>query len=416
VELPGRVALGGADWFLYVMDLGMRRRTGAGCVCHLVAEVAVDVDAVRACARAAPRWMWMVRLRLRAAPPVVRPCWETSGEASDGVVDLGGLADDAALLAALPSRLDVEVAPAVRLSWARLGAEGRSVVVLTWHHGLLDARAAERLLAEVGGHPAVMPDLPAPAEGLWARIWRAKQARDFIHGVSTGPVAWLHERSSGGAHRFLRLRFGPDDVARIDRRAEQVGAALLRSALHVGAATRAVAAVLQQRGVQTGDLLVPAPQDQRRGRGPVGNGLSLLFYRVPRDVAADLPALVRHAIEQARGMLRSGMPGAMTTLLDLCCWLPAWMYGPIVRLPTRGRVATLGVSDTGDSLGQLVALFGASVTDAWHVPANLHPPGVTFVFTRFRGSIDAVLRWHSDVLDDGEVALLVEHLKGDLLG
>lgn len=115
-------------------------------------------------------------------------------------------------------------------------------------------------------------------------------------------------------------------------------------------------------------------------------------------------------------MLRGGMPAAMTTLLDLCCWLPAWLYGPIVRLPTRGRLATLGVSDTGDSLNQLAVLFDRPVVDAWHVPANLYPPGITFVFTRFRGAIDATIRWRAELLDGAEEALLVSELRRELLG
>ena len=89
-------------------------------------------------------------------------------------------------------------------------------------------------------------------------------------------------------------------------------------ALHVAATTRAVAGLLSDRGVTTGDLLVPAPQEQRTARGDVGNGLSLLFYRVPRAVVPDLAALVAHATQQVRGMIREAMPAAMTTLEEAC--------------------------------------------------------------------------------------------------
>ena len=414
--LPARVPLNGADWFLYLMDWRMRRRTGVGCVCHLVAELDTDVTAdLEARLRTLPRWLWLARLRLRALPPLRTPAWEALGETWGGPVELGDLLDEDALLGRLAMRLDVEREAPVRVSMARLGE--RRVVVLSWHHALLDARGAEALMSELGGVTRVVrPAMPAPVRSPMEQLWSAKKARDFIYEVSTGDLAWIDAGAAGHKDHFLRLRLTGDELAAIDAQAERVGAAMLRSALHVAATTRAVAGLLSDRGVNTGDLLVPAPQEQRTARGDVGNGLSLLFYRVPRAVVPDLAALVAHATQQVRGMIREAMPAAMTTLLDFCVWLPTWMYGPIVSFPTRGRLATFGVSDTGGSLGQLSTWQGAAVRDAWHVPANLYPPGVTFVFTRFRGAQDIVLRWRADRLTPAELDTLVGRLRADLMG
>lgn len=414
--LPVRVPLNGADWFLYLMDWRMRRRTGVGCVCHLVAELDADVTSnLDARLRTLPRWLWLASLRLRAFPPLRTPAWEALGGAWTGSVALGDLQDEDALLGRLATRLDVEREAPVRVSTARLGA--RQVVVLSWHHALLDARGAESLMAELGGAMRVVrPSVPAPPRTPMEQLWSAKKARDFIYEVSTGDLAWIDAGAAGHKDHFLRLRLTGEELAAVDAQAERVGAAMLRSALHVAATTRAVAGLLSDRGVATGDLLVPAPQEQRTARGDVGNGLSLLFYRVPRAVVQDLPALVVHATQQVRGMIRESMPTAMTTLLDLCVWLPTWMYGPIVSFPTRGRLATFGVSDTGGSLGQLSTWQGAQVRDAWHVPANLYPPGVTFVFTRFRGAQDIVLRWRADRLTQAELDTLVARLRADLMG
>lgn len=414
--LPQRVLLNGADWFLYLMDWRMRRRFGSGCVCHLVAELGGDIRAeLPERLRALPRWMWMSRLRLRSMPPLRRPAWEAIGEPWSGPDALGDLADEVALLERLANRLDVEREAPVRVSTARVG--DKPVVVLSWHHALLDARGAEALMAELGGTQRVLrPCVPAPVSTAMQTLWSAKKARDFIYEVSTGHVAWVDAAATGHTDHFLRVRLTGDELAAIDRQAEKVGAAVLRSALHVSAATRAVAGLLTDRGVTTGDLLVPAPQEQRTARGDVGNGLSLLFYRVPRTAVPDLAALVAHATQQVRGMLRGGLPAAMTTLLDFCVWLPTWMYGPIVSFPTRGRLATFGVSDTGGSLGQLRTWQGVAVDDAWHVPANLFPPGLTFVFTRFRGTQDIVVRWRADRLTQAEVDTLVGRLRADLLG
>ena len=145
VSFPARVPLNGADWFLYLMDWRMRRRTGVGCVCHLVAELDADVTAdLEARLRALPRWLWLARLRLRALPPLRTPAWEALGEAWGGPVELGDLSDEDALLGRWGSdRIVVAMAHETRTGahWPAflvgLVASALSATAMSWHGVLL---------------------------------------------------------------------------------------------------------------------------------------------------------------------------------------------------------------------------------------------------------------------------------------
>lgn len=410
---PQDIALGGTDWFLVMTDRAMARQ-GSGAVCHLVA--ALDTDAPIA-PDADAGWAWLRSLRLVALPPLIPPRWRPIGDPGPAVFELAPVPDDDALVAALPQRMELRREPGVRLTRVVVG--GAPSVVLSWHHGLMDARTAERLLQRLGGvDPGGREAIAAPV-GLLERLKRAWRARDAVYASSVGQIAWTLPvpPGAGPVDRLRRARIGGDELAAVDAAAQAAGAGMLRGTYHIAVTARAVAGLLRARGIGRGDMLITSPQDQRRGAvARLGNGITVLFYRVAVDKTADLPALVRGLAESVRTMLRDGTPMALMALLEFCRLLPTWLYAPIVRFPTWGRVATFGVSDTGDTLGQLTRLFGAEVTDARHIPANLHPPGVTVIFSRQRGLLDVVLRYRADRLTEDEADGLLSALRQDLAG
>jgi hypothetical protein len=379
-------------------------------VCHLV----VVLERPLAAADVGSEWLaWLGSLRLVAMPPFVLPRWETLGEPAP-VHEVGAAgADD--LIPGLVARLDPLRDPCVQLTTARL-ADGRGALVLSWHHALLDARTAEALVASLGGASEVPALVPAVVTPLAERLRLARGARDFVWDVSVGGLASPGGWSRAGVSRHRHMMLSAEEAAVVRRRAEAMGVGLIPSSLHAGAASWAVSELLRRRGV-TGDLLVPVPQDRRSGAvAPVGNGISLLFFRVPAASQGAVEGLAKAALEQVRRMARDRVPLLMSTLLDLCRWLPIWLYLLIVALPTRGRLASFGFSDTGDSLSRLTRVGGAEVVDAFHLPANVHPPGLTFVFSQYRGQLQVCIGWAEGVVAADEVDGLATSLREALLG
>ena len=407
---PAAVPLTGTDWFLLGIDRSMRRRTGSGCVCHLV----VVLERPLARADVGSEWLaWLGSLRLVAMPPFVLPRWEARGDpALVREVEAEGPDD---LIPGLVGRMDPLRDACVQLTTARL-ADGRGALVLSWHHALLDARTAEALVASLGAASAVPALVPATVTPLAERLRMARGARDFVWDVSVGGLASPGGWSRAGVSRHRHMMLSAEEAAVVRRRAEAMGVGLIPSSLHAGAASWAVADLLRRRGV-AGDLLVPVPQERRSGAiARVGNGISLLFFRVPVASQGAVEGLAKQALEQVRRMARDRVPLLMSTLLDLCRWLPIWLYLLIVALPTRGRLASFGFSDTGDSLSRLTHVGGAEVVDAFHLPANVHPPGLTFVFSQFRGQLQVCVGWAEGVVAADEVDGLVASLREALLG
>lgn len=432
VAHPVEIPLSGADVALLAMSDGMRGRLGHEASCRLVLRVEdhVDPDVLGMRLKTSPTWRWLTSLRLGVGSDR-RPAWRVDADAPDAPMRLYFREDDASLWAAVAGP-EGQVGDPRRTAVVRLDlhhvADGTSAVVLTWHHTAFDARGAEMLLAALADDAldTVEPTRwlaapPARDEGLWTRLMTAKRARDFLIRVALGAVAFLAPRRIEAAESpiWRRRVVAADRVVQADAYATSLGAALLRSAWHLVAVGRALEPVLCERGVRGRDLLVPMPQDRRRrgARGPLfGNHISTLFYRVPRATLADARAAVQHVGEQLRAHMKSELPAAYLVLLDMIRGAPGWLLRLLMGLPTLGRIATFGFSDTGRSLDLLTAFRGHAVLEAIHLPANLAPPGLTVIVSRHQDRMVLCAVGLPDVLDADGLDGLLERVEKELVG
>ena len=429
--LPSCVPLGGVDAVMVAMADGMRREVGHDASCRVVLTLDgfVDPDPLVMRLKRSPTWRWLTSWRLGRGPGRW-PAWCVDPSAPEVPLRLLHAPDEAELVAALDGDRDPvgdpRRTPLLRLDLYHVGV-ARSVLVLTFHHAAFDARGAELLLAAV--LDGTLDDLDAtalfgdpPARGpLWPRVWSAKAARDHLFRVAWPPLAFLGSRRLGVVSAPSRGRrvLDAEAMARADAVAASVGASMTRSALHLAVTAGAVAALLARQGRPRGDLLVPMPQDRRRrgAKGPVlGNRISTMFLRLPRALCDRPDALVADIQGQLRDRMASGLLDAYLTLLDLCRGLPGWLMRALMRLPTLGRVATFGFSDTGASLDRFDAVGGVPVAEARHLPANLAPPGLTVVFSRDRGRLTVCATWLPGALSHADAEALLDDIVARLVG
>lgn len=429
---PASVPLSGADVALLAMSDGMRARLGHDASCRLMLRVAghVDPDALGMRLKISPTWRWLTSLRLGRGPDR-RPAWVVTPDAPEAGLRLYHRADDTALWDAVASAEgqvgDPRHTPVVRLDLHHVGDE-TSAIVLTWHHAALDARGAELLMEAIAtdglddlGEDVIVGAEPARDEGLWARLMLAKKARDFLIRIGLGSVAFVGPRRPlpAAAPVWRRRVLDEAKTAAADARADDLRASLLRSAWHLVAVGRALEPELVSRGVRGRDLLVPVPQDRRRrgAKGPLlGNHISTLFYRLPREALADAASAVQLTGEQLKDRMKGGMPAAYLVLLDMVRGAPGWLLRLLIGLPTLGRVATFGFSDTGRSLDRLAAFRGEAVVEAVHLPANLAPPGLTVIVSRLRDRILLCASSLPDGLDADALDALLLRVEQELVG
>lgn len=189
---------------------------------------------------------------------------------------------------------------------------------------------------------------------------------------------------------------------------------------------RSIAAVLflsyhgsYKRAPLESDMLVPIPLDRRkRGvQAPVlGNQVTFLFYRIPQAALESIGSCVTTLIAQMKDLMRSDNPRHYLIMMDFLRRVPGWLYRMQLTSPTNGQMASFHYSDTGDSLDLYDQLFACTVTNAIHYPPSMYPPGITFVFSRYRGAVQLTLGYMESILTDAELEQLLSELQLGLLG
>ena len=418
--------MSGADWFMLAFDRSMQRVSGQGNVCHLTLSLDGTLSLVDLQARldADPAWAWLASLRADKGAVGEVPCWVTSAVDPQRVREHHVDREADIVARVFDHERNAFLQDPVAVSLVQVAGAG-SVVVLSWHHALMDARGGELWASWVAG---VLPSAPtwvvqgqAPEGTPWERLMLAKKARDFLFRTGLGRIATVSSRRipRGGDLAYRRIVLTAAETARVDARAKEAGASLVRSAFVLVGVARAVRAMARARGHRPADVLVPVPQDQRK-RGATGpvitNRIGVLFYRLPDALLDDTQASVASVLEQLKAILRQGIGPAYGVLLDMCRHLPLPFYFGLVRAPTMGRIATFGFSDTGASLSRIDRFASVPVREAAHFPANIHPPGFTVVATRYGDALHLCVSFFRGMVSDAEYDAFELHLRRDLVG
>ncbi len=288
-----------------------------------------------------------------------------------------------------------------RLTWCATRM-ATSHLYLSWNHTLLDARGLDFLLSHLNadgatnGAPTVQ-DFISPRQtvrgggiaGWWSN---AKKAH--------GSVKWLHESGkeplfslvppgarSGLCRNHRRvLQFTEAETARIDARSQQLTAGFRRSHFFLAASIRALHAIAVQRGNRDGAYLVPVPHDTRRhgAKGPIfSNHLSILFYRIEPRHAGRISDIVGELSRQMMDQIRDRFPECCMAALEMFKPLPLGYYAHHLGKPTRGKIASLSFSDSGEICPGMTELCGGRILDATHLIPCWRWPGLTILFLRF---------------------------------
>jgi hypothetical protein len=205
----------------------------------------------------------------------------------------------------------------------------------------------------------------------------------------------------------------------MDEHALTLGVGAFKSALYLVATARSFKEILLLRGQTPGDFVVPVPQDLRKrgGFGPVfANHVSFLFYRISAHDLSDLKKSVSNLLGQMREMMRLGIQKSYVQFMRLCRRFPLSFYGKFLQSPTKGKMASFYFSDTGTSLEGFEGFMNLPILDAAHFPPNTVPPGVTTIFSRFKGRLGVTVAFSEAALSLEEYESFALALRQTLLG
>jgi hypothetical protein len=312
--------------------------------------------------------------------------------------------------------------------------DGTSHLYLSWNHTLLDARGLDFLLNHLNadssrnGAPGIQ-DFVSPRQtmrsggiaGWWRNAQQAHNSLQWLHDSGQEPLFSLVPTTprSGPCRNHRRvLSFTEAETANIDSRSQQITAGFRRSHFYLAACIRALHAIAVRRGSPDGAYLVPVPHDTRRhgAKGPIfSNHLSILFYRVESKYAGRISSIVGELSRQMTDQIRDRFPECCLAALEMFKPLPLWYYTYQLGTPTRGKVASLSFSDSGEICPGMTELCGGRILDVTHLIPCWRWPGLTVLFLRFGNRLSAVVSWVDDCLTPAEVDGLEQNIRKALL-
>ena len=364
---------------------------------------------------------WLASLVPEKRFPLSLPRWKALTE--DVVVPVWEHRSDEILPAEILARkLSIETPPCLTFDII-YRQNGKTTLLFSWHHLLMDGHGAILLLSQIAGDlsgkPRYLYEHNGPAL-LGARsFWQAARAKFFVDRVSKKPLGGIMDlsRKIGITQKIRILQFTKEETTKMDDHALRLGAQFGRSPFYLTCAARAVFTLLKKRGTKIHDFWIPVPRNQRKAgvKGPVlGNHLAFLFYRIDRRHLDSFAACVSSINAQTKDQIRSGMAKAYDLLIRFLRRTPLPLYYFWIKGPKGKSLASFLFTVAADHPEELSHFDGRPVVDAISVPSNIYPPGLTFAFMHFHGCLQLMVLYFDGLLYDEEVGSMENQLKHEL--
>lgn len=321
----------------------------------------------------------------------------------------------AELEAELNAAIDPRREPPLRFSI--LDGAGRSILVVTWFHPLMDPRGGQNFLAHLahldrtdgrspwGGAPPAFVADPDPRP-LKERGQLGRRSQRYMRALTPmPPVSPGTGLTSPGRVRFRQESFAGDDH----------GAGGIRSTREIcwrlALVGKAMGELWSRRGLPDVPFLVPISVDLRPKGEPgatFGNMLAFHFARFRPSDTADVPELARALRRQMTDALRDGQIDANAVAMEFLAYRPlSVMLRDLPGIATR-ETFSFNCADLMEFPASPETLFGRRVVNAYHAPSVLPRPGIGVFFNRCGLRTNLVVSWIDGVVTEDEVGRIVE--------
>lgn len=381
---------------------------------------------------------WLASARWSRPIPFFIPRWKANGSGNGFFIHEHKIAEDdrgKLPLSVLSGKVNPFTPPAFAFDLLHYPS-GKSSLIFTWHHALMDARGAEMLITHIGmtgngkgpGQPLLFVRSPTLIEDVssWLRIpVRSCFARKAIHTAASycrAPIAALGTaKSRPGEEQYQVYRvisFDREEAALIDQACIRAGANFRISIYYLAATIRAFDRVISSRGCKPSAYVVPVPLDTRKrgSNGPVfGNHITFLFFRAEQEDISSMTRLVSVLGKQMRDQIRNMTPESFTTTMELFRNLPMGIFALQAAGPTKGQIASFFFSFPGDTCQDLDRFLDIPVLEVLHLPPVSVPPGLSIIFNKYRGMLSVVLSFVEGWFTPDELDLIEFSIRKELL-
>jgi len=409
--IADRIPLTGADCMLRAFDWEVQRYHSSSHVSQLVLRLApgLDVHRLREVIAQTAVDTPILRAAIRRRWKVGRPVYDMRGLRPEpplrvhagGAESAWDACPPAVFTAALNEKFHGTRGELLRFDLIRYD-DGACDLAMSWLHMLLDGTGSElfvRALADVAagsrelvgldvGSDSDDADLSFRARGDRARQWQAFQRglADHLPGSPGGPLRRVRQDLH---YRVTTLSV--EDTARIAAIAVQKAGFLTPVMYYMAAAVRAHHRMMVQRGAVPASYVIPLPVNTRR-RGEEGaifrTHVSMLWFQVlPRQVE-DFDELLAELKRQRLEMIRGGLVESGACAIEFARYLPAGVFGRMVRRTFAGELCSFFFAFTGSFLGDAEEFLGVPIRNGFHVPAVPPSPGSCAAMSVFKGRLN----------------------------
>lgn len=403
-------------------DYELRQHGYAGNACQIILELdgAVSADTLRQRLEVIAANNPMIGAR---ATGVCRAKWQIPSKASAPKVRVHR--DDPALATKLVNDpVDVDNGELTRFDLIEC-ADGKTKVIFTWAHALMDAHSAEHFVAVCGREEMPLPakeyiPIPKPLPPLKKRFAGAlknfKAYNQFRQVAPKSPGARF--KNAPKRQLFRVEKFSAAESAQVKAHASKLAGVFGEAQYHAAVAILELQKFQERLGCPSPSFVLPVPVGMR----PKGNieplfsneVTSLLIQLLPAQLGSVADA-VTSIKNQTSHAMREGIVDGCVAFINFLRVLPRPAYMQFMRTGLKGEICSLFYGNTAAVSPHVTTFCGAKVLDFAHLAAVPESPGIGIIFYQFQGQLRVTVAHLTETLTEAEAAEYAAAVRARLL-
>lgn len=372
-----------------------------------------------------PIFCWLHSLRLKKQWPLQLPQWIQVQSSDPIFINIFEASQQDSCIPKELFKIDIQphFDPLFQLNLIYF-EQDQTILLFIWSHILMDSQGAEILVRHlgdaIGDKPIQLLASKNTKLSITEQLKQTRKTRNFIFFEKKSIfISFLERLDSRRINYYHSLCFTETETEQIIANCRRAGARFGRSPFLLAACMHSFSDLLKRKGRTNTALWVPVPQNNRKkgACGPlVGNHLSFLFYRLFPQHLETMQKTVDVIQQQMIDQMRKDIPASFSIMMDLLLRLPLWLYGEIVKSPTKGALASFFFSDTGKTLEDFNVFCGLPVSNAVHYPPNSSHPGFTIIFMNFQQRLQVIIAYTETAVNKEDISWFESSLRKNLFG
>lgn len=297
--------------------------------------------------------------------------------------------------------------------------ESKKTIVFTWHHLLMDGYGAGLLIQNLLDPTKIQPYQRDKSAVNWSNFIKAVKAKRFVSKSAKGKIGMLQATTEENITQITSiLSFSRNETTQIEENAKRNGAKFGPSSFFLAATSIAVNEYRNRENLPTEDFWIPVPQNNRKKgeRWPIlGNHISMLFYRLKKEKYNSLEALTQSIVDQMIVQIKEKQTNHYNHLMNYLRPVNSSIYSRMIKGPNGNSLSSFLFTVASDNNSEMKDFFGGKITNQLSIPPNTFPPGLTFAFNYFNGSLSVIIQSYKHIMDERQMKMLEKDLRNVLL-